>query len=124
MHNQDFLSLVEELRPQIQEMATKEIAELINNEKNKDSITLIDVREEYEWNTGHIPHARHIARGVLEREISNINLNKDSQIILYCAGGFRSVLAAYNLQQMGYTNVYSMQGGIREWLNLGFNLGQ
>jgi rhodanese-related sulfurtransferase len=76
---------------------------------------LIDVREEGEWAAGHLPGAIHIGRGVLERDIEQAIPDLDREMVLYCGGGYRSALAADNLQRMGYTNVWSMDGGFRGW---------
>ena len=76
---------------------------------------LIDVREESEWEAGHALGAQHIGKGVIERDIEQKVPDKNSELILYCGGGFRSALSADNLQKMGYTNVASMSGGWRAW---------
>jgi rhodanese-related sulfurtransferase len=88
----------------------------------KESFILIDVREESEWAQGHLPHAIHLGKGILERDIEVKVPDIDQEIILYCGGGFRSVLAAENLQKMGYTNVHSMDGGFRAWKKEGKEL--
>ena len=112
-HNNNFLELVEECRPLIKEVGVEEVKYKIDN---NDDFTLIDVREYHEWEQGHIPTAIHMSRGVIERDITSRIPDKNTNIILYCGGGFRSVLSAYNLQKMGYLNVYSMNGGIKDWL--------
>jgi len=76
---------------------------------------LVDTREESEFGRGHLPHARHLSKGVIERDIESAIPDTAARIVLYCGGGFRSALAADNLQKMGYTNVVSMDGGWREW---------
>ena len=76
---------------------------------------LVDVREDSEFAKDHLPNAIHMGKGVIERDIEQRVPDKGSEIVLYCGGGFRSALAADNLQKMGYTNVYSMDGGIRGW---------
>lgn len=118
-HQQDFLALVEEYRPLIKEI---DIVDVKNKIESQDPFTLVDVREEYEWQNGHLTPAIHIARGVIERDINKNLPNKDHTIILYCAGGFRSVLAAYTLQKIGYTQVYSMKDGIKGWIEAGYPL--
>src|SRR5690606_28599526 len=80
-----------------------------------DAFHLVDVREESEWAKGHLPGAVHLGRGVLERDIETAIPDPDAEIVLYCGGGYRSVLAADNLRRMGYTNVTSMDGGFRGW---------
>jgi rhodanese-related sulfurtransferase len=81
----------------------------------KEGATLIDVREDNEWQAGHIKNAIHLGRGIIERDIIQKFPDKDTELILYCGGGFRSALSALNLQKMGYSNVASMDGGWRAW---------
>jgi rhodanese-related sulfurtransferase len=76
---------------------------------------LVDVREDSEWAADHVAGATHLGKGVIERDVEQRLPDKTAEIILYCGGGFRSALAADNLQKMGYANVYSMDGGIRGW---------
>jgi len=78
-------------------------------------ITIIDVREDHEVQKGIIPGAIHLGRGILERDIESKISDKDTEIVLYCGGGYRSALAADNLQKMGYTNIWSLDGGIKAW---------
>lgn len=111
-HDPDFEALVNEIRPQIKEYTIEEVQDKF---ANGDQFVFIDVREDHEWSAGHIPHAIHVGRGILERDIATKVTNKDVEIVLYCGGGFRSALSAYNLQKMGYKNVSSMDGGIRGW---------
>lgn len=118
-HQQDFLTLVEEYRPQVKEVDINYVKTKLDTQKN---LVLIDVREDHEWQQGHIPTAIHLARGIIERDIETVIPEKDAQIVLYCGGGYRSILSAYSLQKMGYSNIYSMEGGIREWLNAGYNI--
>ena len=77
--------------------------------------TLIDVREESEWEAGHARGARHLSKGLIERDIEKTIPDKSAEVILYCGGGFRSALAAKSLQEMGYSNVWSLAGGWRAW---------
>lgn len=79
----------------------------------------VDVREDEEWRAGRAKGSVHIGKGVLERDVERLIPEKDSEIVLYCGGGFRSALAAESLQKMGYTNVLSMDGGIKKWRSLG-----
>lgn len=118
-HNMDFLYLVEEYRPLVKETDVPSVKTKLDA---KEEFTLIDVREDHEWSQGHIPSAIHMARGIIERDIEKTIPNKSAPIILYCGGGFRSVLSAFNLQKMGYTNVISMDGGVKDWLNHGYRL--
>lgn len=116
-HNVDFISLVEEIKPLIKEISIDEVK---NKIKTNNDFILIDVREDHEWQQGHIPKAIHISRGILERDINNKLNDKSKEIILYCGGGYRSALSAYNLQKMGFKNVSSMAGGIKDWLIAGY----
>ena len=85
-----------------------------------ESFHLIDVREDNEWQKGHAAGARHMGKGIIERDVENAIPDHDAEIILYCGGGYRSALAADALQQMGYTNVISMDGGWKRWRELGY----
>lgn len=116
-HDSKFLALVEEYRPLVKETNVASVKQKI---EANESFALIDVREDNEWQQGHIPSAIHLGRGVIERDIEKAVSNRDQPIVLYCGGGFRSILAAYNLQKMGYTNVISMDGGVRGWLDAGY----
>lgn len=118
-HNIDFLKLVEEYRPLVKETNVPHVKTKLDN---KDTFVLIDVREDHEWSQGHIPTAIHLGRGIIERDIEKIIPEKNTPIILYCGGGFRSILSAVNLQKMGYNDVISMDGGVRDWLNHGYKL--
>jgi rhodanese-related sulfurtransferase len=111
-HSSEFLALVAEAQKQVKEISIREVKE---KQASGSAFHFVDVREESEWNAGHADGAIHIGKGVLERDIVSKIPSKDEPIILYCGGGFRSILAAENLQKMGYTNVLSMQGGYREW---------
>jgi rhodanese-related sulfurtransferase len=116
-HPEGFLRLVADAKKRIKEtdvQATKK--KLDAGEK----IIMVDTREESEWARGHIPNALHLGKGVIERDIEKTIPDKSATIVLYCGGGFRSALAADNLQKMGYTNVISMDGGWREWTEVCF----
>ena len=112
-HNPAFLALVEEVRRKVRECSVETIKEKL---VSLNSIMVIDVREDHEVQKGMIPGAWHLGRGILERDIESKVLDKDTEIILYCGGGYRSALAADNLQKMGYTNVWSLDGGIKAWV--------
>ena len=88
-------------------------------ERMKDGARLIDVREDNEWERGHARGAEHLGRGVIERDIETQIPDHSAELILYCGGGYRSALAADNLQRMGYTNVHSLAGGWRAWKESG-----
>ena len=113
-HTPGFLKLVEEARPRVREIGVDEA-----RARQGVGARLIDVREESEWAAGHAPGAEHLGKGVIERDIERRVPEKDAEIILYCGGGFRSTLAADALGRMGYTNVSSMAGGWRGWLEAG-----
>lgn len=115
-HSNGFLQLAEEARKQITET---DIATIKKRIENKETFTLIDVREDNEWKNGHIPTAIHMSRGIIERDIEKAIPNKNQEIVLYCGGGYRSALSAVNLQKMGYTNVISLDGGFTAWKNSG-----
>jgi len=115
-HSQSFLNLVNEARTRVRELNVDQTrARLASNPRAH----LIDVREDNEWNNGHAVGASHLGKGVIERDIEAAVPKKDDELILYCGGGFRSVLAADALQKMGYTNVASMAGGWRAWREAG-----
>ncbi|HTK25999.1 MAG TPA: rhodanese-like domain-containing protein [Pyrinomonadaceae bacterium] len=109
-HSAEFEAIVNDAKTRIKEVTVEETLE-----RMKDGAVLIDVREDSEWNNEHALGAKHLGRGVIERDIVNAFPDKDTELILYCGGGYRSALAADNLQKMGYTNVFSMAGGWRAW---------
>ncbi|MGE3802194.1 MAG: rhodanese-like domain-containing protein [Candidatus Kapaibacterium sp.] len=111
-HSDRFLKIVDEARSRIREITPEEALERLESGEN---VLLIDVREESEWSEGHVDGAVHIGKGVIERDIEKYVEETDREIILYCGGGYRSALAADNLQEMGYTNVASMLEGWRGW---------
>ena len=118
-HSPGFLRLVEDTRERVKHFSIEEfLARLEAGER----YILLDVREESEWARGHLPSAHHLSKGIIEREIEQAIPDPDTPIVLYCGGGFRSVLTADNLQKMGYTNVVSMAGGIRDWRRKGYLL--
>jgi len=89
-----------------------------------EKFTLVDVREESEFAKDHLPGAIHMGKGVIERDVEQRVPDLKTELVLYCGGGFRSALAADNLQKMGYTNVLSMDGGIRDWRGKGYPLSK
>ncbi len=111
-HSAGFLKLAEDARSRVHEITIEEAAQRI--EENPDA-HLIDVREDHEWQEAHAANAKHISRGIIERDVEKAIPEKSAEIILYCGGGYRSALAADNLQKMGYTNVHSMAGGWKGW---------
>jgi rhodanese-related sulfurtransferase len=120
-HNPGFLALVNQARRQIRECTVADVKARIDR---GDQFHFIDVREDNEFAAGRARGARHIGRGVLERDIETLIPDPDADIVLYCGGGFRSALAALNLQQMGYRRVVSMDGGIRAWREAGYPLDE
>ena len=111
-HSPRFEKLCADARANVKEISVEEVAERIAKGA---SFELVDVREESEFANGRIKTARHLGRGILERDIEKAIPDLDADIVLYCGGGFRSALSAESLQKMGYRNVRSMAGGWREW---------
>jgi rhodanese-related sulfurtransferase len=111
-HSPRFEKLCSEARANITEISAEEVADRIAKSAR---FSLIDVREESEFAKGHIKTARHMGRGILERDVEKAIPDLDADIVLYCGGGYRSALSAESLQKMGYRNVKSMAGGWREW---------
>lgn len=111
-HAPRFLQIVNDARSRIKETTVDDVKQKLDN---GDKFTLVDVREESEFTKDHLPGAIHMGKGVIERDIEARVPDLNTPMILYCGGGFRSALAADNLQKMGYTNVISMDGGVREW---------
>ena len=118
-HSPRFLKIVEDARKRIREVTIDDVkAKLDRGEK----FLLIDVREESEYAADHLPGAVHLGKGVIERDVEQRVPDQNTPVVLYCGGGFRSALAADNLQKMGYTQVLSMDGGIRGWREKGLAL--
>lgn len=118
-HSPRFLKLVEEVKGRVRETTVQEVkARMDRGEK----LLIVDVREESEWAKDHLPQAIHLGKGIIERDVEQKIPDTNTEIILYCGGGFRSALAADNLQRMGYRNVISMDGGIRGWRENGYPL--
>lgn len=110
IHSAEFLAVVEDAKSRVREVSVDETLE-----RTKDGAVLIDVREDNEFEAGHAKDAVHLGRGIIERDIVGKYPEKDTELILYCGGGFRSALSADMLQKMGYTNVWSMAGGWKAW---------
>ncbi|HVG75500.1 MAG TPA: rhodanese-like domain-containing protein, partial [Thermoleophilaceae bacterium] len=110
--------VIRQIKQQVEEVDPAEVSEHLGN-----GVTLIDVRESEEWDRGHIPGAKHVPRGYLESRIEGAQPDRDARIVLYCASGQRSALAAHTLEGLlGYTNVASMTGGITLWKDRGYKL--
>ena len=118
-HTAAFEQICEDARSRVPEITVAEVqAKLAAGA----SFHFIDVREDHEWQADHAAGAKHLGRGILERDIANLAAAPDEEIVLYCGGGYRSALAGDNLQKMGYTNVLSMAGGMRAWREAGYAL--
>ncbi len=116
-HSPEFLKLVNDSKARVRETNVQEVKEWMDGGKK---FLLVDVREDREWERGHIPGAIHLGKGIIERDAAEAIPEKSEAIVLYCGGGFRSALAADNLQKMGYMNVLSMDGGWRGWNEAGY----
>ena len=111
-HSEGFLKLVNDRKERIREVTVEETRERL---ETNPAAKLVDVREDNEWNAAHAAGAIHLGKGIIERDIEATIPDKATEVILYCGGGFRSALAADVLQEMGYTNVFSMAGGWKAW---------
>ena len=116
-HATGFLKLVNDAKTRVKETNVAEVKKRLDA---GGKFVLVDTREDSEWARGHLPGAIHLCKGIIERDIEAAVPDKGAEIILYCGGGFRSALAADNLQKMGYTKVISMDGGWRGWTESGF----
>ena len=117
-HSPAFLALVDAARAHVREVSTDDLRD---RQAANPALVLVDVREDDEWRAGHVAGARHIGKGVIERDIETAIPDMGAEIVLYCGGGFRSALAADALQQMGYANVASLDGGWRALQDAGFD---
>jgi rhodanese-related sulfurtransferase len=118
-HSPRFLKLVQDAKSRVRETTVDDVKVRLDRGER---LTIIDVREESEYARDHVPGAVHLGKGIIERDVESRFPDTSTELILYCGGGFRSALAAENLQKMGYTNVVSMDGGIRDWRNRGYPL--
>jgi rhodanese-related sulfurtransferase len=109
-HNAEFLALVNDAKTRVKEIDINEYKRMRQAGKQH---LLVDVREDREWQAGHVAGAVHLGKGVIERDIEKQVPDKDTTLVLYCGGGFRSALAGDNLRKMGYANVISLDGGWR-----------
>jgi rhodanese-related sulfurtransferase len=116
-HAEQFLKVVNDAKKRVKET---NVADVKRRRDGGEKFVLVDVREDNEWAAGHLPGAVHLGKGIIERDIEKTVTDPAAKIILYCGGGFRSALAADNLQKMGYTNVESMDGGWKGWNDAGF----
>jgi rhodanese-related sulfurtransferase len=115
-HAPQFLRLVNEAKSRVKET---NVADVKRRREAGEKFILVDVREDNEWANGHLPGAVHLGKGIIERDIEQRVPDTNAKVILYCGGGFRSALVADNLKKMGYTNVESMDGGWKGWLDAG-----
>jgi rhodanese-related sulfurtransferase len=118
-HSARFLQIVEDAKTRVREVSIDDIKARLDR---GDKFVLVDVREESEYAKDHLPAAIHLGKGIIERDIEERVPELNTPLVLYCGGGYRSALAADNLQKMGYTNVLSMDGGIRGWREKHFPL--
>jgi rhodanese-related sulfurtransferase len=118
-HSPHFEQLCRDAQSRVRELTVDDVKAKLDK---KEKFSLVDVREESEWATDHLPSALHLGKGVIERDIEKTIPELEAPIVLYCGGGYRSALAADNLQRMGYRNVWSMAGGIRGWREKGYPL--
>jgi rhodanese-related sulfurtransferase len=109
-HSPGFLKVVNEARPYVKELTIEEAREHLARNPNA---VLMDVREDLEWQKGHAKEAVHLGKGVFERDLEKMCPDANREIIMYCGGGYRSVLTASVAQKMGYRNVYSLTGGYK-----------
>jgi rhodanese-related sulfurtransferase len=118
-HSARFLQIVDDARSRIKETDVDTVKQRLDR---GEKLFLIDVREESEFAKDHLPGATHLGKGIIERDIEERVPDLATELILYCGGGYRSALAADNLQKMGYRNILSMDGGIRGWRDKGYPL--
>jgi rhodanese-related sulfurtransferase len=113
VHAPGFLRIVDEARPRVKEITLEAAKRRLDEDPQ---VILLDVREDREWERSHARRAQHLGRGVLERDIEGLFPNKEAELLMYCGGGYRSALACDVAQRMGYTRVFSIQGGFRAML--------
>lgn len=116
-HSSQFLTLVAESKKRIKEITAQNLKEKMDRHE---PMCIIDVREDNEWPTGHIPNAIHMSKGIIERDIEKQIPEQQTPIVVYCSGGFRCALVADTLQRMGYTHVYSLENGMKGWADAGY----
>ena len=120
-HAPGFLAIVNDAKTRIQECHVQDVKCWLDA---REPFHLIDVREESEWSRGYLPTSEHLGKGIIERDVETRFPDKSAKLVLYCGGGYRSALAADNLQKMGYTNVISMDCGFSGWKDAGFDIAQ
>lgn len=120
-HSPAFLAIVNDAKKRVKEADFRDIKKRLDA---GEKMIVVDTREDNEWAKGHIPGAVHLGKGVIERDVETTIPDKNATLVLYCGGGFRSALAADNLQKMGYKNVISMDGGWRAWTESNFPIAK
>jgi len=120
-HAPQFLKLVQDAKKRVKETNVPDVKRRMDA---GEKLLLVDVREDLEWAQGHLPGAVHLGKGIIERDIEQRVPDRGAKLILYCGGGFRSAIAAENLQKMGYTEVESMDGGWKGWLDAGLPIAK
>lgn len=120
-HSDRFVTLVDDAKTRIDEISPEETQEKLEND---DDVVVLDVREQDEWADSRIAGAEYLGRGVIERDVEEEYPDTDQELLLYCGGGYRSALAADNLQKMGYYNVKSLAGGFRSWIEAGLPISK
>ena len=120
-HSPAFLAIVNDAKTRVKEADFRDIKKRLDA---GEKMIVVDTREDNEWAKGHIPGAVHLGKGVIERDVETAIPAKNATLVLYCGGGFRSALAADNLQKMGYKNVISMDGGWRAWTESNFPIAK
>jgi len=118
-HGPGFLNLVQDAKSRVKELTIDQVK---TKQDRGEKFVLVDVREDHEWAKDHLPGAIHLGKGIIERDIEARFPDPKTELVLYCGGGFRSALVADNLQKMGYSNVFSMDGGIGGWREKGLPL--
>ena len=113
-HSPGFLAIVNDAKSRVQEVNIEQYQQMADQDH-----ILIDTREDNEWQAGHAKGAIHLSKGVIERDVENVIPDKSKTLVLYCGGGFRSAMAADNLQKMGYQKAISLDGGWRAWNGAG-----
>jgi rhodanese-related sulfurtransferase len=116
-HAEGFLKVVKDAKTRIKEANVRDVKKRLDS---GEKMIIVDTREDNEWARGHVAGAIHLSKGIIERDIEKTIPNKEATVVLYCGGGYRSALAADNVQRMGYKNVISMDGGWRDWTEAGF----
>jgi rhodanese-related sulfurtransferase len=118
-HAPGFLKLVQDAKSRVKELTIDQVK---TKQDRGEKFVLVDVREDHEWAKDHVPGAIHLGKGIIERDVETRVPDPKTELVLYCGGGFRSALVADNLQKMGYSNVFSMDGGIGGWREKGLPL--